>query len=155
MDIYTFKKQFKAAMQPENPSLPLEQTWEVFKQFLIQQVEQEYCEEFSFGTGLVSRKSEDRYQIYFGRLIDAVKECRWQTAEINLYIEYKMDPAIRQLLPELPAQDIEDATRISDDQALIRQKLEGFIDAVDQLIPLFHILQNRTPVLREIQFYLQ
>lgn len=157
MNIYSFKSQFEAETAP----LGIETLWKYLGSWVRTNPDQEYCEEFSFSVseaeymdGKKIIRDDTLFQVYFGRLIDAEKNSPWNSAEINIYLRYKMAPELRVLLNELKTCEIEDAYRLSDDKGLIFRKLDQFIAFIDTQADVWTALRNHTPVLREIQFFI-
>jgi hypothetical protein len=137
MNIYTFKKQFEEKVQPapSQPPIAAEQAWSIFKESILQGLDETRCEEIGFSLSTASyrdgktvRRDENLFQVYFGRLIDAEEACAWHTAEINFYYRYAMNVKLRFLLSELHQQEIEMAFCSREESGVIRQKMETFFD---------------------------
>lgn len=163
MDIYTFKTRFENLLQPppDHSLVNAEQAWTYFKASLREDLAEEACEELGFSVSIANhfdgktlRSDESLFQIYFGRLIDAVKGHPWQTAEINFYYRYPMNEELHCLLAELQKQDVETAYCKSEDQNIINQKTAAIFAFADEKRRIWDAVRQLTPSSADFHFWI-
>jgi len=162
MDIYSLKAPYSAIPQSTPSPADVEALWRLYTETLREQVDGEDCEEFGFSAGVAEYRVGSRvvrveslYQVYFGRLIDARKGCAWHTGEMVAYIRYPMNRDFLGVSDELGDFDVEDAFRLSGGEALIREKLDAFVDSIAQIDILWAAVQAQPPLLLDVQFTIQ
>jgi hypothetical protein len=157
MDIYTLKIKLEGKVRPAplQSLVSVELAWGYFKQFIRNDLDEDHCEEFGFSVSEVVHGEDILFQIYFGRLIDAVKEHPWRTAEINFYFEYGINSELRLLLMEYPQCDIETAYCTSEEKKVIGQKIDAVIAFADEKQRIWDAVRNLTPVNSSYHFWIQ
>jgi hypothetical protein len=163
-NIYTFKAHFEELVQPAPQTAPVcaHQAWDIFRNSLLELPEDEACEELGFSMSLASHfdghqvvVNENQFQIYFGRLVDAVKGSPWHTAEINFYYRYAMNPRLLALLAQFDLQDCETAFCKADDPERIQQKIERVCAFAAERQELWKAVQDLQPELASYHFWIQ
>ena len=164
MNIYALKTAFEETVQPA-PShglIAAEQAWQYFKAVLMQELDEPHCEEFGFSMSAAAyfdgnnlHIDESRFQVYFGRLIDAQKGQTWSTAEISFYYRYEMNDRLLALMNDLKQQDIETAFCSSDDPKHISQKIKTVFEFADQRHLIWNEIRELQIIQSSFQFWIQ
>jgi hypothetical protein len=162
MDISAYKIHLENMLQPAplHALVSAEQAWAYLKTSIREPLDEDFCDEFGFSMSLASHydgnKSvvdENLFQIYFGRLIDPAKGRAWRTAEINFYYRYPMNAQLRALLAELPQQDFEVAYCTTEEEAVIRQKIDSVFAFADQKQSIWDAVRELQPTLASYHFW--
>jgi hypothetical protein len=161
MTIYTFKSQFEQTVKPgpAHRLIHAEQAWAYLKETIHQPILQAFSEELGFSMSTASysdghkvQTDENLFQIYFGRLIDAVKGSPWHTAEIYFYYRYEMNARLRDLLSALQPQDVETAFLHTEDEKLVCQKMNAIFAFADQQQLFWDEVRELSPVVSSFEF---
>jgi len=139
MNIYLLKSHFDAHFKTGMSEFSAEPAWAVFKAAVRSGLDEDFSEELKFGFGAATLSegfkvvsTENQFQIYFGRLIDAGPGQRWRSAEIDFYFRYDQTPELRSLLAEFTNPDFEVFYTKTDPQAGIDAKIAAFFAFADQ-----------------------
>ena len=152
MNIYHLKARLDQQIQPiSGVQVDAEQAWAVFKSMLAEDLDENFCQELGIGfstaiflNGKEVVRDENTFQIYFGRLIDAVPGFAWRTAEINFYYRYPMNTRLSSLLSSLKTADFEIAFCKTDSKTEIQQKIETLFAFADGQTEIWRTVQNLT-----------
>ncbi|MCE1252105.1 MAG: hypothetical protein LWX83_00985 [Anaerolineae bacterium] len=164
MNIYELKNWLEQNVESTPQKNPLEaaQAWDVFKTSLNQGPDEAHCEELGFSmSAAVYLKGgnlfvdEDRFQIYFGRLIDAKINKTWRTAEIIFYYRYEMNARLIDLLSDLKQQDIETAFCSSEEKQEIFRKVETVFNFADRQQLIWDEVRRLKAVQSSFHFWIQ
>jgi hypothetical protein len=157
MNFLTFKKMFEEKIQPDSLTMDLNKTRDFFTQYLKIRIDESVYEEFGFSAGMITNidagHDENYYQIYFGRLVDAHKDCSWRTIEINIYIRYNLPNELKTNLVCFPEYEIERAFDLSAGEVIINSKVEEFLAYIGNITDVWAVLQKQTPYQRIVTFY--
>jgi hypothetical protein len=163
MDIYSYKLALESLVKPgpDQTLVNVNQAWEYFKESLGVMIEDENYEELGFSIGAAYyyedktlRINEDQFEVYLGRLIDAVSGISWRTAEINFYYFYKMNPELRSKLKEVQNPEIEVAYNITNEKEDVFKNTDTFVSLVESNQAVLEIIRDLIPIKASYSFWL-